>query len=207
MQSQKTAVQAVIFDLGNVLIKFDARVSSRAFAEMINIPEEEIWKAFFISDMEKAYTRGEITTREFIDRVNAYFKTEIPDERFAKIWNEIFTENTEMEGLLEKLKKRYPLYIISNTNEMHWEYVKREFPILRHFTRGFPSHEMGCRKPDPRMFQAVLQELRLKPEETVFVDDILEFVDAARKAGMSAVQFTCRADLEKELPKLGVQLA
>ena len=199
-----TKIKAILFDLGNVLVFFDAKRSSRAFSEALGIPEDEIWKAFFISDMEKAYTRGEVSSEEFFRKVNDRFPSKLDFATFARLWNDIFTENHEMDGLLKKLKKRYPLYLISNTNDLHFEYVRKKFPILHHFTHCFPSHQVGHRKPDRAMFEHVLSEIRLKPEETVFIDDVPEFVASAKALGICAIQFTSCGALESELRHLGV---
>lgn len=199
------SIKAILFDMGNVLLFFNARISSKAFAEATGLSEEEIWELFFISELEKSYTRGEISSKVFYERVCPYFPKKINYETFTRLWNDIFTENLEMDELLEGLKKHYPLYMISNTNDLHFEYIKKNFNITKHFTGFFPSHEVGHRKPNPAMFQHVLKEIKLKPDEAVFIDDILEFVESARKLGINAVQFTSRKKLEQDLRNLGIQ--
>ena|SRR3989338_2882451 len=198
-------IKAIMFDMGNVLIFFDARLSSKAFSEAVGASEDKIWEAFFVSDLERAYTRGEISSEDFYRRVSEHFPQKIEFATFAKLWNEIFTENTEMVDLVKKLKKHYPLYLISNTNDLHFEYVKSTFEVVKYFDRCFPSHLVGHRKPDQAMFDHVLREIKLRPEDTVFIDDVSDFVDAAKKAGIHGVQFTSRKALEKELHKLGVR--
>ena len=206
MMKQKPDIRAILFDMGNVLISFDAKRSVRAFSELLGVPAEKLWEAFFISEMEKAYTRGEISSQEFFRRACQHFPSKKIDfQTFAHLWNDIFTENHEMEGLLKKLKKNYPLYLISNTNELHYEYVKKKFSIVSHFTQCFPSHAVGHRKPDKAMFEHVLREIRFKPEETVFVDDIAEFVESARQLGICVIQFTSREALEGDLRRLGIK--
>ena len=111
-----------------------------------------------------------------------------------------------MDPLLAKLKKKYPLYLISNTNKMHFDYIKENFKILRHFKKTFPSHEVGYRKPEPQIYKKVLKKIKLKPEETVFVDDVEKFVDGARAIGMHAIQFRNPRQLVREFRKLGVEI-
>ena len=202
---QKATIKAIMFDMGNVLIFFNAKRSSKAFAEAVGVPEEKIWQTFFISEMERAYTRGEISSEEFYQKSCEHFPRKIEFSKFAHFWNDIFTENTEMTDLVKKLKKHYPLYLISNTNDLHFEYVRTKFGILHHFTKCFPSHLVGHRKPDVAMFEHVIKEIGFKPEETVFIDDILEFVHAAQKVGMNGVQFTSKEALEIDLKKLNIK--
>ena len=198
-------IRAILFDMGNVLLFFNAKISSKAFSEATGLSEQEIWELFFISELEKRYTRGEVSSKDFYEQVSRYFPKKIDYQTFSRLWNEIFVENLEMDELLRKLKKHYPLYMISNTNDLHFEYIKQNFKITKHFTGFFPSHEVGHRKPNPAMFQHVLKEIKLKPEETVFIDDIIEFIDSAKQLGMNAIQFTTRENLERDLRNLGVQ--
>ena len=205
MDRKTKTIKAILFDMGNVLIFFDAKRSSKAFSEAVGVPEDKIWKTFFISELERSYTKGEISSEEFYQKVVEHFPKKIDFATFAKLWNDIFTENHDMDELLRKLKKQYPLYLISNTNDLHFEYVIANFPIAKHFTKCFPSHEVGHRKPDQAMFEHVLREIKLKPEETVFIDDVTEFVDSANRLGIHGIQFTSRPALEAELRKMGIQ--
>ena len=127
---------------------------------------------------------------------------------FRNIWNEIFVENKGMERILKNLKKNYPLYLISNTNAMHWNYLLPKYNhLLKHFRRRFPSHQVGHRKPNPEIYQKVLKLIgRFKPEETVFIDDHPGFIEGARAVGMHAILFKTPSQLIRELKKLDVQI-
>ena len=200
-------MKAIIFDLGNVLIHFDARRAAERFAREAEVSFEKVWRHFFTSRIEKAYTRGEITTREFFQHAKEAFNSTIDFATFSELWNDIFWENREIRPILKKLSRRYPLYLISNTNALHFNHVRRRFPqIFRHFKRTFPSHVVGHRKPDPKIFWKVLRTIRLKPEETVFIDDMPNFVESARKVGMRGIRFQSNTQLKKELRKLKVEV-
>lgn len=205
MERSTGTIKAIMFDLGNVLVFFDAKRSSQAFAKALNVSEDEIWEAFFISDLERAYTRGEISSEEFYRKMNERFPSKLDFAAFAHLWNDIFTENHDMNDLLTRLRKHYPLYLISNTNDLHFEYVRRKFSVLHHFVRCFPSHQVGHRKPDRMMFEHVLSEIKLRPEETIFIDDVPEFVASAQNLGICGVQFKSRAQLEEDLRRLGIR--
>ncbi len=198
-------IKAVIFDLGNVLINYDVKRAARRFSEAGGISQIRIWAHFFLSRFEQAYTRGEISTLEFYRAASSVFKNPIPYETFKHYWNDIFWENPGMDRLLKRIKKRYPLYLISNTNDLHFSYIKKHFGILRHFKKRFPSHEVGARKPDLRIYRRVLKKIGLRPEETVFIDDMKKFITGARKAGMHAIRFKTRERLIKDLHKLGIK--
>lgn len=203
----KTVIKAVIFDLGNVLIHYDARRAARRFSRMTKAPVEKIWRHFFTSPVEKAYTRGEITTGEFFRHARQAFNSKIDFRTFARFWNEIFWENPGIRQILRKLSRRYPLYLISNTNALHFNYLKRRFPqIFRYFKKTFPSHIVGRRKPDPRIYWKVLKAIRLRPEETVFIDDMKRFIEGAQRVGMKGIRFRSNAQLKKALRRLGIKI-
>ncbi|OQA58196.1 MAG: Alpha-D-glucose-1-phosphate phosphatase YihX [Candidatus Omnitrophica bacterium ADurb.Bin277] len=205
MEKKSLRVKAVIFDLGNVLVNYDAKKAARRFSEAGGISQTRIWAHFFLSRFEKAYTCGEISTREFYLEACRVFKKPVPFSTFKHYWNDIFWENPGMEKLLKRLKRHYPLYLISNTNRLHFTHIKREFKLLRHFKRMFPSHEVGARKPDLEIYRRVLKKIGLRPEETVFVDDMKSFIMGARKAGMRAIRFRGLDRLLKDLRSQGVR--
>ena len=199
-------IRAIIFDLGNVLIHFDAVRAARQFSRKAKVPFEKVWDHFFTSKAEKAYTRGQITTREFYLHAKRAFNSKINFKTFAGLWNDIFWENRGIHSILVRLGRRYPLYLISNTNALHFNHVRKEYAhLFRHFDRTFPSHRMGHRKPDPRIYRKVLKAIRLRPEETIFVDDIPKFIEAAKKVGMNGIRFRSNRQLTRELRRLGIK--
>jgi len=205
MNEDRSKIKAVIFDLGNVLVNYDVKKAARRFSEAGGISQLRIWAHFFLSKFEQAYTRGEISTREFYREATRVFKNPIPYKTFKHYWNDIFWENPGMERLLVRLKKHYPLYLISNTNALHYNYIRKNFRLLRHFKRKFPSHEVGARKPDLKIYQRVLRRIGLRPEETVFIDDMKSFIEGAKKAGMNTIHFRGLDRLTRDLKQLGIK--
>lgn len=199
-------IKTVIFDLGNVLVNYDAKKAGIQFARECKLPLMKVLLHFFTSPVEKAYTQGEISSKEFYEHSKKVLKFPISYRTFARYWNDIFEENPGMYELLKKLKKKYPLYLISNTNKLHFDYIKRKFPhICKQFKKTFPSHEVGCRKPDVIIYQKVIKKIGVLPDEAVFIDDVKKFVDGAKKAGLHAVRFKNPQQLVFELRKLGVE--
>jgi putative hydrolase of the HAD superfamily len=205
MKNKKCEIKAVIFDLGNVLVNYDVKRAARRFSEAGGISQLRIWAHFFLSKFEQAYTRGEISTPEFYREACRIFKKPVSYPTFKHYWNDIFWENPGMDKLLARIKKHYPLYLISNTNVLHFTHIQKQFKILRHFKKVFPSHKVGASKPDLKIYRRVLRKIGLKPAETVFIDDMKNFVRGARKAGMRALRFRTRARLVQDLRKLGIR--
>ena len=206
MKKQKSPIKAVLFDLGNVLLNYDAYKAANCFAKACQVPRIKVWIHFFTSPTEKAYTRGHISSREFYSHAKQVLKFPVNYPTFKRYWNDIFTENAGMDALLTKLKRHYPLYLISNTNALHFNHIKEKFRILRHFKKTFPSHEVGHRKPEPEIYEKVLAKIRLKPEETVFIDDVPKFVKGARAVGMHAIRFRNKKQLIGDLAKFGIKV-
>lgn len=204
-KSTPVKIKAVIFDLGNVLVNYDVKKAARRFSEAGGISQVRIWAHFFLSKFEQAYTRGEISTMEFYREARRVFKKPVSYATFKHFWNDIFWENPGMDKLLARIKKHYPLYLISNTNALHFTFLKKNFRLLRHFKQRFPSHEVGARKPDLKIYRRVLRKIGLRPGETVFIDDMKSFIVGARKAGMRAIHFKGRPALIKTLHKLGIK--
>ena len=201
----KPKIKAVIFDLGNVLVNYDVKKAARRFSKAGGISQFRIWVHFFLSKFEQRYTRGEISTREFYKAATRVFKKPVPYKIFKHYWNDIFWQNPGMERLLVRIKRHYPLYLISNTNAMHFTYLKKHFKLLRHFKQKFPSHEVGARKPELRIYRRVLKKIGLKPQETVFIDDMKSFIRGAKKVGMHAIRFRGLKRLTRNLHKFGIK--
>ncbi|MBU9889792.1 MAG: HAD family phosphatase [Candidatus Omnitrophica bacterium] len=202
---KRSEIKAVIFDLGNVLVNYDVQKAARRFSGAFGISQLEVWKHFFLSPYEQAYTRGEISTSEFFRAACRQFRKKLSYQLFKYYWNDIFWENPGMDKLLIRLKKHYPLYLISNTNALHFTHIKKEFRILRHFKRKFPSHEVKARKPDLKIYRRVLKKIGSRPEETIFIDDMKSFIRGARKAGMHTIRFKNREQLIRDLRRKGIR--
>ncbi|MBN1688735.1 MAG: HAD family phosphatase [Candidatus Omnitrophica bacterium] len=200
-------IKAIVFDLGNVLLNYDILKAARWFHKTCGVSILKIRKHFFAAETEKAYERGEISTLDFFEYAKQAFKVPIDFESFKNGWNDIFWENDGMDELTGKLSKTYPLYLISNTNEMHFDYIEKKFGILRHFKETFPSHRMGARKPEPKIYAKTIERIGVRPEEMVFIDDVPKFVRGAKKAGMHGIQFRNKKQLIRDLKRLGVNIS
>src|SRR5207245_7329998 len=124
---------------------------------------------------------------------------------FCEIWSSIFLPDTLIpERLLQGLKRRYRLLLLSNTNAIHFNMIRENYPLLRHFDDYVLSYEVGATKPSRQIYEEAISRAQCAPEECFFTDDIAEYVAAAREAGMDAVQFQSAAQIEAELLGRGV---
>jgi len=206
MQETSFNITTVIFDIGNVILHYDYLRGVRRLAEATGLSVETIEKEFYGSERVGLYATGKLTSRDFFENAKRDLGFSIGFERFSKIWNDIFWPNHFMEEIIEALKGRYRLAALSNTNDLHYRYWVENFPVLKKLDFVFVSHEMGLQKPAPEIFHETLRRLGAGPEETVFIDDLEENVQAALSLGISAVRFHSVEQLKKELTELGVKL-
>lgn len=183
----------IIFDFGGVLLNIDM---DRAFKEMQllgiddpNIISQEFEDQGLFDRLEK----GEITPEEFRFGLRKYLKNGVTDKEMDQAWNSMLLDFPEERlHLLSELSRSHRLFLLSNTNKIHWDWytasIKKEhgvwLPDL--FEKDFYSFRMGLRKPDLKIFSDVIDEKDLNPADTLFIDDTLENVIAARKVGMNA---------------------
>ena len=109
---------------------------------------------------------------------------------FGELWTEIFAPLEDMEEVAARLARRYPLYLLSNTNPLHFRYIEEHFAgLLKHFRAFILSYRVGSRKPEAGIFQALIRQVGLPPAQILFIDDKMDFVAAARTHGLVAWHF------------------
>jgi putative hydrolase of the HAD superfamily len=119
-------------------------------------------------------------------------------EEFKDIWNNIFSENMEVNEIIVYLKaKGFPLFLLSNTNEMHFAHVIERYPIVHLMDEWILSFEVGAKKPKKRIFDAIFERMDVRRDEVFYIDDIAEYVERARGMGMKGLVFRQPADLWK----------
>jgi len=200
-------LKTIIFDMGNVIIPFDFRRGYAALEEHVAIPAAEIPDRIRQTGLVPLLESGRIEPREFVVAINKAFGANLSYETFREIWGAIFLPHTLIpEELVRKLKEKYRVMVLSNTNAIHFEMVWETYPILRHFDHFTLSHEAKAMKPEDAIYAAALTEAKAAPGECFFTDDIQAYVDGARRAGMQAEQFLGYDKLLVDLRERGVAL-
>ncbi|GAA0719295.1 HAD family phosphatase [Aquimarina litoralis] len=178
-------ITTIIFDFGDVFINLDKPATEK---ELKKLGLPSINKE--LSDFNKLYEIGKITTSDFID----HYQKIIPNTRKEQIvyaWNAILKEFPEKRlDFIKKLsiEKKYKLLLLSNTNELHINWIQENISFYHDFKSCFDSfylsYEINLRKPDSDIFQYVLEEHKLTPENTLFIDDTEENTLAAQRLGI-----------------------
>ena len=197
-------IKALALDLGNVLVKVDHFRFCRRLGDLAGLTPEEIYTTVFASNLEPGYDTGRLTSEEFHQRVTAHFGVDLPFSQFSAWWNDIFDPMERMADLVSRLATQYPLFLVSNTNALHFAYIKERFALLQHFQRYILSFEVGSRKPEPGIYLALIQQTGFPPPECLFVDDKPPFVEAAHRQGLTAWQFISPEIFIQDLKRHGI---
>ena len=196
----KRKYSAIVFDLGQVIVPFDYKY----FVEKVNKHKSGIGETFLELynqnySIHRNYEKGLITEAVFISKMLDYLDDCIDGETFCKYWSDIFSVDEKVVSLLPELKKRFKLFLISNTNSIHKKYGFEHYEFLKLFDKLFLSHEVGFIKPEKEIYQAVEKVSGFPSEEHIFIDDILEYVNVAKSLGWDGIQFLGYDDLVKNL--------
>lgn len=188
-------IKNIIFDLGGVILNIDYNKTIESF-KSLGIPGFEL--LFTQAKQEHLfdkYETGEIHSNDFLSGLKAKMPSTVSKEDIQEAWNDMLLDlPAERLDLLNKLKSKYRTALLSNTNEIHLqafhEIIKRENQIdslTPFFQSVYYSCQMGLRKPDPSIFLHVCNQEQFEPSETLFIDDSLQHVEGAKKAGLKAV--------------------
>jgi putative hydrolase of the HAD superfamily len=176
-------IKAILFDLGKVLVHFEFAPAYRRFERATGIPADRIKNYFLTSGIEVLYDGGKITSMEFYRQVKKELGHKLTFTQFKKLWNEIFTPNRPVVNLLQRLKRRYRLVLISNTNAMHYEYIRKKYSFMKCFNAVILSYKEKIRKPDERIYRKAAKACRARPQEILYIDDRSDLIEAAVRMG------------------------
>ena len=199
-------LKAIVFDLGNVLLPFDYSIVVRR----LNAIEENLGETFLTFykanyELHRSFERGDLLKKEFIIKMLNALQNKIDEGTFCKIYSEIFTVNENVASLLPQLKQNCKLVLLSNTNAIHKKYGWEQYEFIKYFDKLILSHEVNAVKPEEKIYNAVAEFTGLQPEEHLFIDDILEYVNGAKKLGWDGIEFTGYENLIIELQKRNIQ--
>ena len=197
-------IKNIVFDLGGVLVDLDfkAAINGLQKAGFANVKEQ--LQSFDREGIFQKFELGEMTAEEFRTAIRENSTVTLTDEEIDALWNAMLLEipREKLELILD-LRGKYMVYLLSNTNSIHWDYVcknafnYRGFRVNDYFEETFLSYEMHLAKPDKAIFEKVLQDANLLPEETLFIDDSEANCKAAEEVGIHAHHYHIGDDLSK----------
>lgn len=200
-----SGINNIIFDLGNVVIDLDIEATDRAFKELSGRQYDSIMKSLNDQSFFEGYETGKLATAEFVNQLQEEIKGDVSKESIINAWNAMLLDIPDSRyDILNLLKKRYRTFCLSNTNELHIDYIFNQLKATKgvsnlddYFEKVYLSHEMGMRKPTTEIFEAVVEANQLKPSETLFIDDTAMHLEGAQKVGLQTFHMRKGLTLEK----------
>jgi glucose-1-phosphatase len=202
---------ALIFDFGNVFSFFDYSRAADRLGSQIGVAGaaflEQIRK-LGLNPLVARYESGRMSSEEFGQAVCRLAGLELSFKEFVDAWTDIFWLNEPVVRLVSELKRSgYSLILGSNTNELHANRFRRDFAdALAPFDELILSYEVGHIKPEAPFYLACARASGAPPAECVFIDDVLENVEGARRAGLMAIHYRDDPTLRQELLAAGVEV-
>lgn len=185
-------VRNIIFDFGGVVLDIDPSQTIKELRKLGFDDEGLLENPAFKEGIMNKFERGILTPEMFRKKVREFLNIKASDQEIDEAWNALlFDIPKERIAVIEQVKKHYNIFLLSNSNEIHYEvYVRdlqlrfgyREFDQL--FDKAYFSFDLHLSKPNPEIFEFVMNQHKLKPEETLFIDDTLEHIEAARNLGL-----------------------
>ncbi|MEI6154485.1 MAG: HAD family phosphatase [Deltaproteobacteria bacterium] len=202
-------IKLFVFDLGNVILPFEHRQIATELYEKsrdkARFAPDEIFTFMFGRDKGfiNDYETGQVSSEEFFGRLKERYKLDITFEKFADIWNPIFCENQEVNDAILHLKsKGYPIFLLSNTNELHFSYIIDQYPIVHELDEWILSFEAGVKKPEKRIYEMIFEKMDVHKNEVFYIDDIERYVEAAKEFGIQGMVFKDAGGLWKAINEI-----
>ncbi|MDZ7619049.1 MAG: HAD family phosphatase [Patescibacteria group bacterium] len=199
-------VRFLYFDLGNVLVHFSVDRMLRQVAAVAKIEPERVGEAVFRDGLQTEFETGRITPRQFYERFCEQTGVRPEYDALERAASDIFEVNVTMLPVLARLARAgWPMGILSNTCQTHWEHCHKRFTILPSLFGTYAlSYQIGAMKPEATIFLAAAELAGCSPDEIVYVDDLAQHVEGARALGLDAVQYTGTPRLAAELRRRGL---
>jgi glucose-1-phosphatase len=193
-------ITAALFDIGNVILPFDFTLAETKIRARSRLGGPAAWAAF--AELKLAYEGGRMKRAAFFAGVRQQIGFTGTDDELTLIWEDIFAPNPPMDAVINRLHRDgLPLYLLSNTNDIHVDAFRVRYPIFEQFSGAVYSHEEGLLKPDPEIFRRAIARFSLTPAETIYIDDLAPNLETAAALGFLTLPYDYRAhrDFEKRL--------
>lgn len=199
-------INTIIFDLGGVLFDIDYKLTREAFRKLGSTADfDTIYSQQKQAGVFDEFEKGNISPAQFREELRKWLPGTVTDKQIDKAWNALLIGfPPEKAQLLNKLKKKYNLFLLSNTNEIHLPEVRNMIGKVdapgafgNIFIKEYYSCRMGLRKPNKLIYERVVIENNLNPSATLFVDDLIQNIEGAKLTGLKTLHCTASVGLEE----------
>jgi glucose-1-phosphatase len=194
----------IVFDIGNVLLKFDTSIAARNFNRHDPGKGVEMARTLWSDPLMNKFETGKITGEDLFSGLKKRFDLRMSFSTFKKAFADIFDPIIENVSLFRRFTRTRRVALLSNINEIHWAYIMRRYPVLKEAHHPLGSHRIGAMKPSRKAYAAVAEKTGMAYRKMVYVDDRVEFIAAARKLGITSLHFTGKRPLKDLFADAGV---
>ncbi len=204
-------IKTIFFDIGGVLVKVDSSESIQKLSEKLGVSPEKIRQGM-TRELLNDYEKGHLTSNQFYEQllINYDSKLTMDMETFKAYWLDVLFLCTESVAFLQRATKDFPVWLLSNTNDFHYDLLMQDFPFMKWVDGGTYSFMVGSVKPDPLIYEVAIQKSGFRPEEILFIDDLEVNVQAAQNQGINIIHYVDFSSFSQELrqrfPELGYLL-
>ena len=182
-----------IFDLGNVIVDIDFNRVLGVWSDFSRVPLATLKQSFTMGEAFRQHERGELSDEAFAEALSHEMSLPLSYEQFATGWQAVFVAlRPEVIDIMHKLRAQgHRVVVLSNTNRLHSTFWPDEYPEVRAAADNiYLSQEMGMRKPEARIYQAVLQAEGFSAADAVFFDDNADNIEGANQLGITSILVT-----------------
>ena len=198
--------EVILFDWGNVILKFSYGLTFKKWAELTPYNFKFFETRFIFDQKLVEYEKGAISSQEYFKYITKILDIDWNFKTFEIGWNSIYIGiDNRMLSIIKRLKQRYKIYILTNTNELHAKCWKEKYKdILDYFDGIFCSYELQSHKPESAIYKKVLKIIDTDPTEVLFIDDKEENVLGAKNVGIDGIVAKSPEQLENEMKKMAI---
>ena len=202
-------IKAIFFDIGGVLVKVDSQRAVEQLAVELDISEASIKEAMS-PELLTQYKKGHLNSNQFYENLLLKCKSaqKMDINTFKDYWKDVLFPMPEMIPFMERAsQKKYPVWLLSNTNDFHYDLLLQKFEFMNWVDGGTYSFMEGSMKPEALIYQKAIFKSGIRPENILFIDDLEANILAARDQGLNAIHFSgysnFKSDIESQFPDLG----
>jgi FMN phosphatase YigB (HAD superfamily) len=191
---KQNSFDAIIFDLGGVIINLDYQLTIEAFKKLGIDNFEEMYTQAKQNNLFDDYETGKISSQHFINSLLPFLPSGTSANKVVHAWNAMILDfPSKRLELLDQLNSKYRVFLLSNTNDIHLQAVNRSLAnttdrkLESYFEKVYLSHEVKLRKPHKEIFELVCTEQNLNPYTTIFIDDTIGHINGANSIGLKGI--------------------
>jgi putative hydrolase of the HAD superfamily len=198
-------IRTVIFDLGGVYFTDGSAIAIEQISTTYRLAEAKV-RDIVMGDLGSRYRHGAVTSSQFWEGAVEAWNLQVPIEQLATTWLQAYEPIPGTVSLIDRLGVAgYELLYLSDNVEDRIEYLEETYGFLHRFKDGVFSHRVGIRKPNPRIYELVLEKAAHPPAQCLFVDDKPPMLEPAERMGMAVVAFESPSQVETVLVGHGLQ--